>query len=275
MCLYYWQLSEKISYMNYRIKNKFDLTGKVAIVTGSSKGIGEAIVWGLAEFGAKVVVSSRDQDSIDQVATQLNQSGYEAIAVACHVAREEDCKNLVKVVMEKFGRIDILVNNAGTNPYYGPLSKMPMDLYQKTMDINLVSAIQLSNEVLGPMREQGGGSIINVSSIEGYHASKYMAAYNISKAGLLMLTKNQAVEWAKYGVRVNAICPGYVKTKMTASLSQDEEYTNKFISNILLGRMADPDEMAGLAVFLASDASSYCTGTSVLNDGGLSHIQYH
>lgn len=257
-----------------RIKQLFDLTGKVAVVTGASKGIGESIARGLGEFGAKVVVSSRKQAAVDEVAKSFNADGIEAVGIECNVSYSDQCANLIEQSVAKFGRVDILVNNAGTNPYFGALEKMPMEAYRKTLDVNLTSAVELSNLVHPIMKENGGGKIIHISSIEGYHASMYMAAYDISKAGLIMLTKNQAVEWAKDNIRINAICPGYVETKMTTFFRENEEMNKKFQKKIVMGRMAKPDEMAGLAVLLASDASSYMTGESILNDGGLMQAQF-
>ncbi len=252
-----------------RIQKLFNLEGKVAVLTGASKGIGESMARGLVEFGAKVVVSSRKQAAVDEVAASFRADGYDAMGIECHVASAEQREQLVAKTLEAYGRIDILINNAGTNPYYGPVEKMSVEVYQKTLDINLTSALALSNLVHPHMKAQGGGSIIHISSIEGLHASSYFTAYNVSKAGLLMLTKNQASEWGKDNIRVNAICPGFVKTKLSSMLWQDEKTYQKAIRNIPLGRMAEPDEMAGLAVWLASDASSYCTGASIVNDGGI------
>lgn len=253
------------------IKEKFDLTGKVAIITGASKGIGEAMARGMAEFGATVVVSSRKQAAVDEVANQFQTEGLKAIGIECHVGKSEHREALIEKVMAKYGRIDILINNAGTNPYFGPIHKMPDNLYQKTMDININSAIALSNLVHPIMKAQGGGSIIHVSSIEGLHPSKLMTAYNISKTALLMLGKNQAIEWGKDNIRVNMICPGYVRTKLSEALLADEKAHKSLQENAALGRYSTPDEMAGLAVFLASDASSYMTGSTIVNDGGLLH----
>jgi NAD(P)-dependent dehydrogenase (short-subunit alcohol dehydrogenase family) len=253
------------------IKEKFNLNNKVAVITGASKGIGESIARGLAEFGANVVISSRKQEAVDEVASKFNSEGLSAIGIECHVAKEDHQKELIRKVMDKFGRIDILINNAGTNPYFGPVDKMSLNLYQKTMDINLNSAISLSNLVYPVMKKQGGGSIIHISSIEGIHPSKMMTAYNISKASLIMLGKNQAIEWGKDNIRVNMICPGYVKTKLSAGLLEHENSYKSFLKNVPLGRVSTPDEMAGLAIFLASDASSYMTGSSIVNDGGLLH----
>lgn len=253
------------------IKEKFNLNGKVAIVTGASKGIGEAIARGFAEFGAKVVISSRKQEAVDAVAAAFKKDGLEATGIECHVGNTEQRESLVKKTLDTYGRIDILVNNAGTNPYFGPITNMGLDVYQKTMDINLNAALVLSNLVHPHMKSVGGGSIIHISSIEGLHASKMMAAYNISKASLIMLSNNQAIEWGKDNIRVNVICPGFVKTKLSSALVENEAISSKLISSTALNRIATPDEMAGLAVFLASDASSYCTGSTIVNDGGLLH----
>lgn len=254
---------------NARIKPFFNLEGKIAIVTGASKGIGESMARGLAEFGAKVVVSSRDQAAVDEVAHALQEDGLTAMGIACHVADDAQRRHLVNQTLEAWGRVDILINNAGTNPYYGPIEKMTPEVYQKTMDINLNAAMALSNLVFPSMKANGGGSIIHISSIEGLHASAMMAAYNISKAGLIMLGQNQAAEWGRHNIRVNMICPGLVKTKLSAALWQDEATLAKTQSKIALRRMAAPEEMAGLAVFLASDASSYMTGSVIVNDGGI------
>lgn len=254
-----------------RIKSRFDLTNKTAIITGASKGIGEAMAHGLAEFGANVVISSRKQDAVDAIAEQFKKEGLTAIGIECHVAKEDQRKSLIEKTVEAFGGVDILINNAGTNPYFGPIDQMPMAVYQKTMDINMNSAMALSNLVYPIMKQRGGGSIIHVSSIEGLHATANFAAYNISKAALLMLTKNQAAEWGKDNIRVNAICPGFVKTKLSAAIWSNEMMLKGLIKNIPLNRMAEPDEMAGLACFLASEAGSYCTGEVHVNDGGLLH----
>ena len=254
-----------------RIKNLFDLSGKVAIVTGASKGIGEAMARGMAEFGASVVISSRKQEAVEEVAASFQKDGLEATGIACHVADEDQRQNLVNKTIEKYGRVDILINNAGTNPYFGPIEAMPMPAYQKTMDINLNAPLELSRLTYPHMKKQGGGSVIHISSIEGIHATAGFAAYNLSKAGLVMLAQNQAAEWGKDNIRVNVICPGLVKTKLSAALWSDENNLKKYKKSIPLQRMAMPDEMAGLAVFLASDASTYMTGSVLVNDGGILH----
>lgn len=252
-----------------RIKSRFDLTGKVAVITGSSKGIGESMARGMAEFGAKVVISSRKQAAVDEVAAAYRAEGFEAIGVECHVAIREQQEYLIQQTLDTYGRIDILINNAGTNPYYGPIAEMSTEVYMKTMAINLDAAMQLSNLAYPHMKSQGGGSIIHISSIEGIHATQLMAAYNVSKAGLIMLGKNQAAEWGPDNIRVNMICPGLVKTKLSAALFMNEEHNKKLVKRIPLQRAASPDEMAGLACMLASDAGSYCTGSVFVNDGGI------
>lgn len=247
----------------------FRLDGKVAILTGASKGIGEAMARGLAEFGARVVISSRKQEAVDTVAAAFRADGLEATGIACHVADTEQCRQLVAGTLDTYGRIDILINNAGTNPYYGPIEEMSKEVYQKTLDINLNAAMELSNMVLPYLKEQGGGSIIHISSIEGLHASANFAAYNISKSALIMLARNQAVEWGRYNIRVNAICPGFVKTRLSSMIWQNETLYKQLVSRTPLQRMATPEDMAGLAVLLASDAGSFITGEAILNDGGL------
>ncbi|MEL6122472.1 MAG: SDR family oxidoreductase [Bacteroidota bacterium] len=254
-----------------RIKPLFDLSGKVAIVTGASKGIGEAMARGLAEHGARVVISSRKQEAVDAVAQTFRDDGLEASGIACHVARQDQCEQLVSRTIEMYGRVDILINNAGTNPYFGPIENMAPEIYQKTMDINVNACMYLSNLCIPHMRTAGGGSVIHISSIEGLHPTAGFAAYNLSKAALVMLAQNQAVEWGKDNVRVNVICPGLVQTKLSTALWADEKNLKQFEAKIPLGRMAQPDEMAGLAVFLASGASTYMTGAVLVNDGGVLH----
>ncbi len=256
--------------MSHRIKPMFDLSGRVAVVTGSSKGIGESIARGLAEFGAKVVISSRKQEAVDALARNFEGHKLECKAVACHVGKLEQRQALVEATMRAYGRIDILVNNAAINPHYGPITTLEDAAYEKTLQVNTAAARQLSNLVYPIMKNQGGGSIIHISSIEGLNPGKGMSAYSISKAALNMLTKAQAREWGSAGIRVNAIAPGLIKTKFSAALWQNERIAAHVKTNVPAGRAADPDEMAGLAVFLASDAGSYCTGAIFVADGGFS-----
>jgi len=251
-----------------RIQPQFSLEGKVAIITGASKGIGESIARGLAEFGAKVVISSRKQEAVDEVANQFKNDGLEAIGIACHVGDAEQLKNLVEKTIEVYGKIDILINNAATNPTYGPLSKVDPAIFDKIMEVNVKAPFTLSNLVYPHMKANGGGSIVHISSVEGLKPSEGLGLYSVSKSALTMLAQSQAKEWGKVGIRANVICPGLVKTKFSQALWQNEGLLNQVEKHMPAGRMATPDEMSGLAVFLASEASSYCTGGIYTADGG-------
>lgn len=253
---------------NTRITPLFDLTGKVAIVTGASKGIGESIARGLAEFGAKVVISSRNQSALDEVAKQFQADGLEAMGIACHVGDSAQLQNLVDKTLATYGRIDILVNNAATNPAYGSIDTMEEGIFDKIIGVNVKSPFTLSNMVFPKMKEQGSGSIIHISSVNGRKPDTNLGLYSVSKAALIMLSRSQAKEWSKYGIRVNTICPGLIKTKFSAALWQNEQILKNVEKHLPARRIAMPDEMAGLALFLASDAASYCTGGVYDADGG-------
>ena len=251
-----------------RIKPKFELDGQVAIVTGSSKGIGESIARGLAEHGASVIISSRKQEAVDAVVEQFKTDGLEATGIACHVGDPEQRNQLISWTLEEYGRIDILVNNAAINPYYGPLEGSDEGVFDKIMNVNVKAPFLLSNLALPHMKKQGGGSIINIASVEGLLPGFGLGLYSVTKSGLIMLTKNQAKEWGKYGIRSNVICPGLIKTKFSQALWSNDELLENYSRAVPLGRMAGPDEMAGLAVLLASDAGSYITGGVYVADGG-------
>lgn len=251
-----------------RIKQLFDLEGKVAIVTGASRGIGESMARGLAEFGAKVVITSRTQESIDEVAHSFTKGGFDVLPIACHVGDENQLKSLVDKTKSHFGGVDILINNAATNPVYAPIEDMSSELFDKMMSINVKAAFILSNLCLPFMKEREGGSVIHISSVEGFRPSTGLSLYSINKAALIMLAKSQAKEWGVYKVRSNVICPGLVKTKFSSALWTNKEVLDHWNEKIPLHRMAHPDEMAGLAVFLASSASGYCTGMEFTADGG-------
>lgn len=253
--------------MNQKIHNQFDLTDKVAIVTGASKGIGAAMARGLAEFGAKVVVSSRKQEAVDEVAANISALGGQAIGLGCHVGDAEQRQELVAKTVEAYGRIDILINNAAINPVYGPLAEVTGDVFDKIMDINVKACMLLANLCYPHLKKQGG-SIINISSVEGLKPGFGLGVYSVSKAALIMLTQNQAKEWGSDGIRSNVICPGLVQTKFSAALWNNEKMLQQYNRHIPAGRMAQPDEMVGLALFLASDAASYSTGGVFTADGG-------
>lgn len=248
--------------------DQFNLKDKVAIVTGSSKGIGKAIAKGLAQMGATAVISSRSQEACDAVVTEFEKEGLKAVGIACHIGKEEQRKNLVDTVIEKLGRIDILVNNAAINPVYGPIENVESDIFDKIMEVNVKAPWALSNLVLPHMQSNKKGSIINIASVEALTPGFGLGLYSTSKAALLMLTKNQAKEWGQHGVNVNAICPGLIQTKFSAALWTNEKLLGKLEKSIPSGRMGQPEEMIGLACLLASDAGSYMTGGVYTADGG-------
>lgn len=250
------------------IKQRFDVTGKVAIITGSSKGIGLSIAKGLAENGAKVVISSRKQDAVDAIAKEMNEAGFDAVGIACHIGDPDQCEALINKTIEKFGRIDILVNNAAINPYYGPLEASDNEVFDKIMNVNVKAPWLLSNLAQPHMKTQGGGSIINISSVEGIHPGFNLGLYSISKSALIMLSKNQAKEWGRHGIRSNAVCPGLVKTKLSEALWSNDKLAAGYKAVVPLKRIAVPDELAGVVMLLASDAGSYMTGGEYAVDGG-------
>jgi len=250
------------------IASRFDLSGKVAIVTGSSKGIGLSIAQGLAENGAKVVISSRKQEAVDAVAEDFKSKGLEAVGIACHIGDAQQRQQLVDTTMKTYGRIDVLVNNAAINPFYGPLEASNEDIFDKIMDVNVKAPWLLSNLVQPHMKENGGGSVINISSVEGLHPGFRLGLYSMTKSALIMLTKNQAKEWGPHGIRANVVCPGLIKTKFSESLWSNDKLVGMYTNTIPLRRVAAPEEMAGLVMLLASDAGSYMTGGVYTADGG-------
>ncbi len=250
------------------IKDKFNLKGKVAIITGSSKGIGKAIAKAYAECGATVVISSRKQDACEEVVSEFKGLGLKAIAIACHVGDIDSRANLVKKTISECGGIDILVNNAATNPVYGPIEDASFDAFDQIMNINVKAPWDLANKCLDSMKLRKGGSIINISSIEGEYPSYGLGLYSTSKAAISMLTKNQAKEWGKHGIRVNAICPGLIQTKFSSALWNDEKVMHHINKKLPLGRMGQSEEIASVALLLASEAGSYITGSLQVADGG-------
>ena len=249
-------------------KKLFKLDGKVAIITGSSKGIGLAIARGLAEHGANIVLSSRNQEALDVQVNQLKKDGLNAVAHSSHVGDENQRKDLIKKTIESFGKIDILVNNAAINPVYDSLENMSSEVYEKMMNVNLKAAFDLSNLCFPHLKAEKNGSIINISSVEGLKPSLGLGIYSITKAALIMLTQVQAKEWGKHGIRSNAICPGFIKTKFSSALWKNEALISQVKNQLPAGRVAEPIEMSGLAVYLASSAGSYTTGGIYTADGG-------
>ena len=247
---------------------KFNLKGKIAIVTGSSKGIGEAIARLYAENGATVVISSRKQEACDQVAERFRADGLRAIAIACHVGDPDDRAALIEKTVAELGGVDVLVNNAGTNPVFGPIEEAGETVFDQIMNVNVKAPWDLANKCLPVMKKRGGGSIINISSVEGELPEEGLGIYSTSKAAVSMLTKSQAKEWGKHGIRVNAISPGLIKTKFSAALWTNKEIMKEIESSSPLGRMGTPEEIAYIALLLASEAGSFITGSILVADGG-------
>ncbi|WP_245739122.1 SDR family NAD(P)-dependent oxidoreductase [Sphingomonas rubra] len=249
----------------------FDLTGKVAIVTGSSRGIGRASAEELARAGAKVVISSRKQDACDAVAAAINAEMGEgsAIAVAASISDKAALQRLVDETVAAFGQVDVLVCNAASNPYYGPQEGIADDQFRKVLDNNIISNHWLISMVAPAMRERGEGSIVIVSSIGGLRGSPVIGAYCISKAADMQLARNLAVEYGPHGVRVNCIAPGLIKTDFARALWEDPERIRAANETVPLRRIGEPDEVAGAVVFLASRASAFMTGQTMVIDGGV------
>ncbi len=250
--------------------SQFSLEGKVALVTGGSRGIGRASALALADAGASVVVSSRKIADLVPVAGEIEARGVKSMAIAAHNAKTEDSKALVEKVMKEFGRIDILMNNAGTNPYYGPIIDQDEKTFDITMNVNLKGVFILSQLAAKVMKTQGGGCIINTSSIGGLRAGE-LGAYSVSKAAVIMLTQVMAKEWGQFNIRVNAIAPGIIKTRLSEALWKDPEVNERAIGSMALMRLGEPEEIAGAVVFLASKAGSYITGETLVIDGGRVH----
>jgi NAD(P)-dependent dehydrogenase (short-subunit alcohol dehydrogenase family) len=246
----------------------FDLTGKVAIVTGSTKGIGLAIATRMAEHGATVVISSRKADMCEKVAAGIVASGGKAVVIPCHIARKEELQNLVDQTVARCGGIDILVENAGVNPYLGPAADMPDEAFDRVMGSNVRSNVWLGNMAIPHMVARGGGSVIIISSIGGLRGSATIGAYGISKAADMQLARNIAVEWGPKNIRANAIAPGLVRTDFARALWEDPVLYRRRTRDTPLQRIGEPDEIAGAAVFLASAAGSFTTGQTIVIDGG-------
>jgi NAD(P)-dependent dehydrogenase (short-subunit alcohol dehydrogenase family) len=254
--------------MATRFRELFGLTGKSAIVTGASKGIGAAVARGLAEFGARVVLCSRKQESVEAEAAALRADGLEATAVAAHMGDPDAIRALVERTRELHGGVDIIVNNAAANPAFAPLVETDDMAFDKIMAVNVKGPLELARRAHPLMAARGGGSIINISSTGGLSPEPMLGLYCVSKAALISLTQVMAREWAGDRIRVNAICPGLIQTKFSAALWQNEQLLQRFLQGIPLGRIGQAEDLVGLAVFLAGNASSYCTGAVFTADGG-------
>jgi NAD(P)-dependent dehydrogenase (short-subunit alcohol dehydrogenase family) len=248
--------------------SRFDLSTKVALVTGASRGIGSAIAEALAENGATVVLSSRKQADLDAESRRINAIHPEkTAAIAAHAGRPDELERLVETVVERFGRIDILVNNAATNPYFGPVLGAELAAWDKTFEVNLRGMFILTKLVYEASMEAHGGSIVNLSSVGGIRPGLGLGVYNITKAGVIMLTRQLARELGGK-VRVNAVAPGLVKTRFAEALWGNEAILDRVLAQNPMGRIGVPDEIASAVLFLASDAASYVNGEVLVVDGG-------
>lgn len=247
----------------------FDLSGKVAIVTGGSRGIGRAIAERMAEHGAKVVVSSRKLDACQVVVDGIKAKGGEAVAMACNIGRKPELQALADETVARWGGVDILVCNAAINPHFGPAMGIPDEVFDKMMATNIKSNMWLSHMCIPSMEARGGGAIVIISSIGGYRGSVNLGAYAITKAADLQLARNLACEWGPKNIRVNCIAPGLVRTDFARALWEDPANYKKRTKDTPLKRIGEPDEIAGAAVFLASPGGSFMTGQSIVIDGGV------
>jgi NAD(P)-dependent dehydrogenase (short-subunit alcohol dehydrogenase family) len=247
----------------------FDLTGKIALVTGASRGIGESIARLLAQQGAHVIVSSRKIDDCQSVADSISADGGSASALACHVGNMEDITSTFAAIKETHGRLDILINNAATNPYFGHILDTDLAAYNKTVEVNVRGYFFMSIEAGKMMREQGGGAIVNTASVNALRPGPMQGIYSITKAAVVSMTKAFARECAPLGIRCNAILPGLTKTKFAGALFTHDEIYTEAIKTIPMGRHAEPDEMAGTVLYLVSDAASFTNGECIVVDGGM------
>lgn len=249
--------------------NLFDLTGKIALVTGASRGIGESIAMLLAEQGAHVIVSSRKIDGCQTVADAIINAGGSAEAFACHVGSMDDIENIFKHIQTKYGKLDILVNNAAANPYFGDILDTDLAAYTKTVDVNIRGYFFMSVQAGRLMRENGGGAIVNTASVNAIQPGSLQGIYSITKAAVVNMTKAFAKECAVHSIRVNALLPGFTKTKFAGALFNNEDIYREAINQVPMQRHAEPNEMAGTVLYLVSDASSYTNGECIVVDGGL------
>ncbi|MES1944793.1 short chain dehydrogenase [Salinisphaera sp. PC39] len=246
----------------------FDLSGKIAIVTGASRGIGEATAKMLAERGAHVIVSSRKIEGCEAVAEAIRADGGEATALPCHIGEPDQMQEFFETVKRDFGRIDILVNNAATNPSFGHILDTDVTAFQKTVDVNVRGYFYACLYAGRIMKEQGGGVIVNNASIAGITPGPMMGIYSVTKAAVINMTKAFAKECGQFGIRVNAVAPGVTDTKFASALVHNEQVLNQFLPTIPLGRVAEPDEISPVILFLASPAASYVSGATYVVDGG-------
>lgn len=247
----------------------FSLKGKVALVTGASRGIGEAIALTLSQYGAKVILVSRKEEALKAVAEKVKAQGGEALVMACHTGLLDQVDALVKRIEDEVGRLDILVNNAATNPHFGEMLQAPESAWDKTFEVNVKGPFFLIQKIVPLMEKNGGGAIVNVSSVNGVRPAYYQGVYSITKAAIISMTRAWAKELAPRGIRVNALLPGLTKTNFAKALFENPDVYGFAVKEIPMGRHAVPEEMAGAVLYLVSSASSYTTGTCITCDGGM------
>lgn len=244
------------------------LENKVAVITGASRGMGAAIAKRFAHEGASVVIASRKQDALNEVLDEIEQSGGKGMAIATHTGEQEQCKTLIEQTVGMFGTVDILVNNAATNPHFGPVLDSEQSHWQKTFEVNVMGYFWTSRYAAEVMQRNGGGKIINMASLAGLYPGPFMGVYSVSKAAVIMMTKVFAQELGRDNIRVNAIAPGIIKTKFAKAVWDNPDLNAQYESKNPMGRIGDPEEVVGAALFLASDASSYVNGDVIVLDGG-------
>ncbi|MFD2229165.1 SDR family oxidoreductase [Alkalimarinus sediminis] len=250
------------------MSNLFDLSGKIALVTGASRGIGEGIAKLLAEHGAHVIISSRKIEGCQQVADEIKKAGGSAEAIACHIGDMEQVESIFKQIEETHGKLDILVNNAAANPYFGHVLDTDLSAFQKTVDVNIRGYFFMSTYGAKLMKKGDGGAIVNVASVNGVIPGPFQGIYSITKAAVISMTKTFAKECAPLNIRVNALLPGATDTKFASTIVNNPAILKKAMEHVPMNRVANPDEMAGSVLYLVSDAASYTTGTCLNVDGG-------
>ena len=246
----------------------FRLDGKIALVTGASRGIGRSIAQTLAEYGAEVILVSRKMESLKEVAKEITEKGGKALPLACHMGDMDDIGKLFDTVEKMYGRLNILVNNAATNPYFGEMTGVDGAIWEKTFDVNVKGPFFMIQKAIPLMKAAGGGAIVNVSSVNGIRPAQFQGVYSITKAAIISMTKAYAKELAPHNIRVNALLPGLTDTKFASALMKQDEIYKYVVAQIPMNRHANPEEMSGAVLYLVSDAASFTTGTHIVCDGG-------
>jgi NAD(P)-dependent dehydrogenase (short-subunit alcohol dehydrogenase family) len=248
--------------------SRFSLDGKVAVITGATRGIGRAIAFTFAEQGARIVVVSRKQDAVDATVAAIVAAGGKAVGIASNVAKEGEPARIAAFATEQFGGLDILVNNAAANPAFGPVEQTSGETFDKIIGVNLKAPFELAKQCLPSMTARGGGAVLNISSIGGVSPEPGLGIYSVSKTAIISLTQVMAKEWGKHNVRANAICPGLIKTDFASALWGDPKILAHTLRKQAIGRLGEPEDIAGLALFLCSGAAAFCTGGVYMADGG-------